>query len=423
MLIIKRRLHYLCIKEVERCQVNEKHNFLLKTVPLLAVGLALYFIYLLIFVDIPEMINVISRVDIPIYVLAIAALFIETTLFAFAWQYLLIPLSVKISIKKTFLYVWVGVFVDLLIPAESVSGDIAKVYLMSKEPDVKSGKVVASLITLRILGTITTTATLLVSFLTMLILYYTIICDMIQFIVVVTVMSALVFLLLIILCLKEDWAKRLVHKLLNSLEWLSRGRLKLEHFRTRIVEELKVFYKSLKVLGTKPTTLILPTVLTAFSWASSVAIVLLVFAAIGYSDPGGSLVLLLKTMVVYSLLAAIKSIPLGIPAEVGIPEIFMMSSFKFFGIPEGISAAATILTRIITVWLRFLVGFIAVQWLGMRRFIGSGGLTDVFSSSFPTQNDMHACERYSSTNLTCSAFNFLNQISLFRRTTSAGTKP
>jgi uncharacterized membrane protein YbhN (UPF0104 family) len=81
-------------------------------------------------------------------------------------------------------------------------------------------------------------------------------------------------------------------------------------------------------------------------------------------------------MVVYSLLLAIKSIPIGIPAEVGIPEIFMITSFILFGIPEGISAAATILTRMITVWLRFLVGFIAVQWLGLRGLIGSGGLSD-----------------------------------------------
>jgi uncharacterized protein (TIRG00374 family) len=281
-----------------RCQVNEKHNFMLKSAPLLAVGLILFLIYLVLLVDIPEMINIISRVDITIYVFAVAALFVETALFAFAWQYLLIPLSVKVSVKRIFLFVWVGAFTDFLIPAESVSGDIAKVYLMSKEPGVDTGKVVASLISLRILGTITTTAALFVSFLAMSMLNYTISSDMILIFLLVTVMSAVAIILLTVLCFKENWTKWLVYKVLNSLEWLSRGRLKLEHFRTRIVEGLKVFYKSLKILGSKPTTVVSSTILCIFSWASSVAIVFLVFAAIGYSDPEGPLVLLLKASVV-----------------------------------------------------------------------------------------------------------------------------
>lgn len=356
--------------------MNEKHNFLLKTVPLLAVGLILFFIYLLVLVDIPEMIHVISRVNIAIYILAAAALLIETTLFASAWQYLLIPLSVKISMKKTFLFVWVGVFVDLLIPAESVSGDIAKVYLMSKEPDVNAGKVVASLISMRILSGITSTATLSISFLAMLMLDYTINNTMIQILVIVTVLSALAFLLLIVLCLKENWTERLVYASVNLLERLSRGRLKLADIRTRIVDGLKAFFGSLKILSSKPITLILPTVLYIFAWVFSIAIVFLVFAAIGYSDPGGPLILLLKTMIIYTLLVAIKSIPLGIPAEVGLPEIFLTSSFILFGIPIEISAAVTVLTRILTVWLRFFIGFIAVQWLGIRSLIGSGSIID-----------------------------------------------
>ncbi len=356
--------------------MNEKHNFLLKTVPLLAVGLILFLVYLLVLVDIPEMIHVISKVNVAIYILAAVALLIETTLFAATWQYLLIPLSVKISMKKTFQFVWVGIFTDLLIPAESVSGDIAKVYLISKEPDVNAGKVVASLISMRILSGITTTATLLISFLAMLILDYTVSLLMIQVLVIVTVLSALAFLLLIVFCLKENLTKRMVYALASFLEWLSRGRLKLEHIRARIIDGLKAFYGSLKVFSTKPITLVLPIVLYIFAWGFSIAIVFLVFAAIGYSDPGGPLILLLKSMIVYTLLVAIKSIPLGIPAEVGMPEIFMTMSFILFGIPEEISAAATVLTRILTVWLRFFIGFIAVQWLGIRSLIGSGSIID-----------------------------------------------
>lgn len=323
-----------------RCQVNGKHGFLLKTVLLFVVGLLLFLLYLLLFVDIPEMIGVVQQVDVAIYSLAALALLSDTTLFALAWQYLLIPLSVKVSMKKTFLYMWVGVFTDLLIPAESVSGDIAKAYLMSKEPDVNPGKVAASLVSLRIIGTIITTATLFISFFALLMFDYSISGVMIQILVAVTVMSALAFLLLIIFCFKEVWTKRLIYALMDFAEWISRGHLKLRRFRTRIIEVLKAFYDSLRIFGSKPVKLILPIIFYILAWGFSVAIVFLVFAAIGYSDPGGPLILLLKTLVVYTLLVAIKSIPIGVPAEVGIPEIFMTMSFIFFGIPREISAAA-----------------------------------------------------------------------------------
>lgn len=352
------------------CQVNRKNRSLLRTVPFLIVGLLLFLLYLLIFVDIPEMIGVMQQANVAIYSLAALALLSETTLFTLAWQYLLIPLSVKVPVKKTFLYVWVGVFTDLLIPAESVSGDIAKTYLMSKEPDVNPGKVAASLVSLRILSTITTTATLFISFFALLMLDYSISGVMIQILVAVTVMSALALLLLIVFCFKEGWTSRLIYALMDFAEWISRGHLKLRRFKTRIINGLKVFHDSLRIFGSKPVKLVLPIVFYILAWVFSVAIVLLVFAAIGYSDPGGPLILLLKTLVVYTLLVAIKSIPIGVPAEVGIPEIFMTMSFILFGIPQEISAAATVLTRILTVWLRFLIGFTAVQWLGVKNLIG-----------------------------------------------------
>ncbi|MCK4933614.1 flippase-like domain-containing protein [Candidatus Bathyarchaeota archaeon] len=351
--------------------MSEKRKFLLRTVPLLVVGLLLFLLYLVIFVDIPEMINVIQQVDLFIYSLAAVALLSDTALFALAWQYLLIPLSVKVPMKKTFLYVWIGVFTDLLIPAESVSGDIVKVYLMSKEPNVNPGKVVASLVGLRILAAITTVATLSISFLVLLMLDYSISGVMVQILFAVTVMSALAFILLVVFCFKESWTERFIYSLMNFIEWISRGRLKLGHFQTKISDGLKVFYQSLRIFSSKPIRLIPPIILYVSAWSISTWIVFIVFTAVGYSDPGGPFILLLKTVVVYTLLMAIKSVPIGIPAEVGIPEIFMTMSFILFGIPEEISAAVTVLTRILTMWLRFLIGFVAVQWLGIKNFIGS----------------------------------------------------
>ena len=63
---------------------------------------------------------------------------------------------------------------------------------------------------------------------------------------------------------------------------------------------------------------------------------------------------------------SIQAIPLGVPAEVGITEIIMTSLFAALSIPLGVSAAATVLIRILTVWFKILIGYVAVQWVGIK---------------------------------------------------------
>ena len=75
-------------------------------------------------------------------------------------------------------------------------------------------------------------------------------------------------------------------------------------------------------------------------------------------------------LVVYSLSMSMQTIPLGIPAEVGFAEIVMTSLYTLLGVAPTISAAATILVRSLTVWLRLLIGYGVVQWLGVKILMG-----------------------------------------------------
>jgi len=351
--------------------MNERRRILLKTVPLLVIGLLAFVLYLILFVNISEMIGVIQRANMLIYSLAALVLIVETFFFTLTWQYLLLPLSIKIPLKKTFVYVWIGMFTDLLIPAESVSGEITKAYLMSKEPNVNSGNVIASLVSQRMLGTITTIVALLLGFLGLLSLNYSVSGLMLQILVTMTALSAVAFVFLVIICVKEKLTERLINAVMRFVERVSRGRFKLEHFQTTIVDALRGFYKSLRIFSSNPAKLIPPIFFYVLTWLSSIAIVFLVFVSIGYLEPNIP-ILLLKIVVIYTLMIAIKSIPIGVPAEVGLPDIIMITLFVLFAIPPDTSAAATILIRILTVWLRLLIGFAAVQWLGVKSLMESG---------------------------------------------------
>ncbi len=61
------------------------------------------------------------------------------------------PLATVITFQKAFMYSLVSNFIDLLVPAESVSGEISRIYFVSRD-GVNTGKAVASIVTQRILG-------------------------------------------------------------------------------------------------------------------------------------------------------------------------------------------------------------------------------------------------------------------------------
>lgn len=78
-------------------------------------------------------------------------------------------------------------------------------------------------------------------------------------------------------------------------------------------------------------------------------------------------------LVTTSIVIAVKSIPVGIPFEVGLPEIAMTTLYTSVGVPPEIAATSTILSRIITLWLRFGVGFAAYQWTEIKAVSSNSG--------------------------------------------------
>ena len=139
--------------------------------------------------------------------------------------------------------------------------------------------------------------------------------------------------------------------------------------RAEARKALTAFHQSIEVFRKHPRSLIRPLVFSTVAWLLSVLLSYLVFASLGQS------VSFVMVMIVYSLSVTIQNIPLGVPGEVGLVEITMtelyaLLFFPIWGVPlqeaKHISAAATVLIRGLTVWFRLLLGFLAVQWIGMK---------------------------------------------------------
>lgn len=344
--------------------VLKKKNLLRRTIPFILLGLFAFFLYLVFLdrtsaININEMIATIKQISLPVYLLSVVATTLEMVFFTLAWYYFLKPLSATLAFKKAFMYAWASNFVDLLVPAESISGEISRVYFVARD-GVDAGKAVASILTQRILGVFFVAGGLIVGVLHLLILRFPL-PSLVQSLALFVLATAAVFLSLIfVFSFKEDWTQKAVDTLIRFIERVGRGRWNFDVLKDKARKGIRVFYESLRAFRSSPRKLVIPIGFSLLSWFSGVFVYYLVFVAMGYILDWAVL------MIVYSLVIGLKSIPVGVPAEVGVTEIAMTTLFGAFGVPLYISAAATVLIRIVTVWFRFVIGFGAIQWIGIK---------------------------------------------------------
>jgi len=326
------------------------------------VGLAAFFLYIYLSqADIPAIIATAQTADPLPYALAIAFSIIEVFFYAVSWRVLLNFLQIKLSVIRSYLFVWYGIFLDIIIPAESVSGEAIRVYLIQREQGVSScGPAVASLVTHRLLGMAMNVAILFVGMGLLFVegQFSGLILNIILFLAAAI---TAILLLLIVFSFKEQWSLKVINGLIKAAQFITRGRWKgLAKIREDACRITKSFHDSMKKFGRSPKPLALSLLGLSVTWFFSLSVSYLVFLSLRM--PVSWSVILITSAIVL----AVKSIPVGIPFEVGVPEITMTALYTGFGIPGEVAVAATFLNRIITLWLRFFIGLGAQQYLDLK---------------------------------------------------------
>jgi uncharacterized protein (TIRG00374 family) len=334
-----------------------------KTVLFPLLGLVGFFLYILIFqVDLVEVIQTAATANPLIYAAAIICGLLEVFFYTVSWKVLANHLDIKMSLTKAYLYVWYGLYVDIVIPAESVSGEIARAYLVTRDRCGSFAKAVASLFTHRLLGMAMNVIVLVVG---VVLLFFegqfaSVIFNLIIFIAIgiTAILTAMT-----ILAFKRVWTLRVIDWTTNLVKRISRGRWTLTRFREEAFQITDHFHDAMTEYRHNTKPLAVSLFYLAVTWFFSLSIPYLVFIALDY-PVSWSIIFITSAIVL-----AVKSIPAGIPFEVGLPEATMTTLFIALGVPPEISATATILTRIITLWFRFFIGFAAQQWLELKPAI------------------------------------------------------
>lgn len=345
---------------------TEKRQLMKRGIPLLLIGLLVFIFYLYFFGGIARLSDIVKKLQTAhpfYYSLTFVSVILSVLFYSFAWHRLMSLLSVEATFRKAFLYVCIGTFVDLLVPAESVSGEASKAYLMSKNPNVNSGKVVASIVSHRILSMTVTLGGLIISSVFFILKYKPpeLILD---FIVITVSCTALSTILLGYLSVREQTTRKIVNWVISLAARISRGRWELTSLRSKARKMLKAFHQGIGILTRNPRALAWPVVFSMAAWFFHVLVFFLVFISIDFE------ISLSAIIMVYSISVSLQGIPLGIPGEVGFMEIVMTTLYALLGVPIVVSAAATVLTRVVTLWFKLVVGYVAVQWIGIKVLMG-----------------------------------------------------
>ena len=348
---------------MRKLMVTEKGFSLKRTVPFLLLGILVFVVYLYFFVGISELFAILGSVNLFYYCIAAAFLFLTMFFNSLAWHYFLCPLSVKVPLRKTFLFTWIGTFVDLLVPAESISGDATKLYLMTKESGESAGKVVASVVSNRIVTMMITLGSLIFSSAVLYTINYALPSSVLNLVLLIIVGTVVTLFFLFLCILKERLTTKVIDIAIRFLVFITRGSWELDSLRTKASKALTAFHGSIQLLFKNPKHLVLPVVFAIISWLFSIFISYFIFISLGQK---ADFVLI---TIVYSVSVNVQSIPLGIPAEVGVVEIVMTSLYGLLGVEAGFAAAITVLIRLLTVWLRIIIGFLTVQWIDFRELV------------------------------------------------------
>jgi len=336
---------------------------LTKTLPLFLAGLLVLFLYLYFFVGISNLIETIQKSNLYVYSFGIFLAFVDMILYSLTWHYFIRALSMKVAFKKTFSFTWIAFLVDFIIPSESVTGDLTKIYLMSNELEGRYGKVAASVIIQRIVFTVINLGSFVIGSAISILFHYKLPQQAFNLIVLMIILTSISLVILVLLYLKRRWMEGLLDWGLRLSEFLSGGRLKREEWKPKATSFIESFYSATAIFGENPGKIVLPLLFSVSAWIVSLLMCFVSFLSLGYYIPFTTVI------IVYSIGIAIQYVPFGVPGEIGLTEIVMTSIFSLFGIPPDVSAAGTILSRFLTTWLKLIVGFVAAEFIGIKGLI------------------------------------------------------
>ena len=310
-------------------------------------GIALFCIFLLALgIDPATLAETVSKID-PRYVplaLAVDVGFILS--FALAWFFLVKAICPEAKLKEVVATAIMSWFGDMLVPAAFVTGEAVRLLLLKELYGLEVSKAAAAAVVHRLLS-----ALAFALFICTGILMSTAsgrhvsreILD--QGLLVVALASAAIVLGVLVLANVER-VERVSAEIARRLERAS-GRMRRARLEERVGRFFASFKQALELMKSDKKAVFMCFAAMLVQWTLGASIPYVFFLSLG--EPV-SFWLLAIAFPIYGL---VDNIPVGIPANAGVLDVAMASTFILLGISKEAATVATILTRTVTVLFEF----------------------------------------------------------------------
>jgi len=340
--------------------VAVKPRFTKKILLFVVIGLATLLLYLYYFIGTANVADALRQTNVFWYASAFVAFLASVLFYSLAWRSLLHNLSIKAKIREVLLFAWAGMFFDSVVPDPGWSGDLSKAYMLSKASGQEPGRIVASVVSEKIIVIAITVVSLILG-LTLLTLNYTPSNNVLIFVTIVLLLTVFSLGAILYLSANDKATRRILGWLIRAGRYLRRGRWNPEDFRLRAQGMLNRFHEGIRTLSANPRALVRPISFSLLAWILDISISFLTFASLGYPVPVD------KVLIVYALTGSLQSFGVSF---LGFTEIIVSGSYAILGIPAAISVSATLLTRVVTLWFKLVVSYFVFQYAGIGLLLG-----------------------------------------------------
>lgn len=335
-----------------------------KTIVLLLVGLGILAL-MVIFIG-PGKIETALKNANPWYVaLAVVIQFVIYGMWTQRWSITIHSLQIYIKKRHIFPMLMVGLAVNNITPSARGGGEPVRAYMLSKYSKAPIENAFATVIADRGLDTFPFVVLAILT-----IIFSVMYLNLPGWVVYALGISlaALVTVFLIILCMSINAAAG--EKITIWVVGLIKRFSKRKHFEIekRAMDAMRGFQDSMRVMMRDRRVLMYGLPLSFLIWFMEVIRVYIVFSSFGTPVPLG---IIAAVFVIATLMGMIPFLPGGIGAVDGV----MIILYSAAGVPPSISAAATIVERLISFWMTSVIG------IAMLPYVGSG-VMDKFSDKF-----------------------------------------
>ena len=325
-----------------------------KTILLLGISVLILAIMLW-FVGIDKVVDALKMANLGIIALAVLTQVFTYYLYTLRWQILNRLADMDVSIKKLLPIVLVGLAVNNITPSGRGGGEPVRAYLLSKsDENYHFEDSLATVVADRALDTFPFVVLAAITIASMALFF-----DFDMWLIVIMIMAVIVIVIILIvliyMCINPNFGQRVDGWIIGLVRrFYKKNTEKLEN---QIHEAIMGFQETMKLLISNKKGLAYTLTLSFVIWIFEIIRVYLVFLSFGANvNP----IIIGEVFIVACLVGMIPLLPGGLGAIDGLMIIFYSAA----GISSSVSAAATVIERLISFWMTTIIGLVIMPYYG-----------------------------------------------------------